>query len=91
MSEDEGGFDGRIAAIAARARMEAAPRVDVTAAVLRRLRAPQGESASERPMYWLAAGALAAAVVVAMISMPYVSGALDPLTEFLAEADASVI
>ncbi len=91
MSRIEDELGGRLAAIAARARTETAPRVNVTAAVLRRLRTSSSESVSDRPMLWLAAGALAAAAVVAMISMPYLSGALDPLTEFMAEADTSVI
>lgn len=79
-----------LASIAARARMEPAPAVDVTAAVLRRLRVAEAE-AVERPMLWLAAGALAAAAIVVFLAMPYVSGALDPLTEFMAEANTSVI
>jgi len=92
MSKAEDGLEGRIAGIAARARMETAPRVEVSAAVFRRLRASAAvERSSDRPMYCLAAGALAAAAIVVMISMPYVSGTLDPLSEFLAEADTSVI
>jgi len=82
-------IEDEISAIAARARAETSPRVDVTAAVLRRLRATQ--VAADRPLYWLAAGALAAAAIVMFISMPYLNGAFDPLTEFLAEADTSII
>lgn len=77
-------------AIAARARMEPAPAMDVTAAVLRRLRVASADQA-ERPMLWLAAGALAAAAIVVLLAMPYLNGALDPLTEFMAEANTSVI
>jgi len=91
MSKTEDGFDGKLAAIAARARMETTTRIDVTAGVLRRLRTAPGMRSSDRPMYWLAAGALAAALVVVMFSMPYLSGTLDPLSEFLADADTSVI
>ena len=91
MSTVEGGFGERLATIAARGRMENVPRVDVTARVLRRLRASADVRSADRPMYWLAAGALAAAAIVFMISMPYLNGTLDPLTEFLADADTSVI
>jgi hypothetical protein len=83
-------IEDKLDAIAAHARTEAAPRVDVTGGVLRRLRA-SAERASDRPMYWLAAGALATAAIVAIFSMPYVSSELDPLTEFIADADSSVI
>lgn len=79
-----------LAAMAACARMEPAPAVDVTAAVLRRLRVASAESV-ERSMVWLAAGALAAAAIVVFLAMPYVSGTLDPLTEFMAEANSTVI
>lgn len=79
-----------LASVAARARLEPAPAVDVTAAVLRRLRVASAESV-ERPMVWLAAGALAAAAIVVFLAMPYVSGTLDPLTEFMAEANSTVI
>lgn len=78
----------RLEAIAARARMDTPPALDVTAAVLRRLRAA---AAPERPMYWLAAGAIAAAALVAIFSMPYLNSALDPLSEFIADADTTVI
>ena len=78
----------RLDAIAARARMDSPPALDVTVAVLRRLRVA---ASPERPMYWLAAGAIAAAALVALISMPYLNGALDPLTEFIADADTTAI
>jgi hypothetical protein len=90
MSRTDGPTRGdHLDAIAARARMDAPPALDVTAAVLRRLRTVS--VAPERPMLWLAAAAIAAAAIVAIISMPYLSGTLDPLTEFLADANTTVI
>ncbi len=80
-----------LASIAARARLEPAPAVDVTAAVLRRLRVVSAADAVERPMLWLAAGAFTAAAIIMFFAMPYISGALDPLTEFMAEGTSTVI
>ena len=90
MSKLDGQTGGdRLDAIAARARMDAPPAIDVTADVLRRLRTNAAEPV--RPMLWLAAGAITAAAIVAVFSMPYLNGTLDPLTEFIADADTTVI
>ena len=81
----------RVASIAARARQETAPALDVADAVMRRLRQSRMAYAPERPMLWMTAGAIAAAAIVITISMPYLSAALDPLTLFLEEAASSAI
>jgi hypothetical protein len=81
----------RVDAIAARAREEAAPTIDVSQAVLRRLRRSRATYASERPMVWMAAGAIATAAIVVILSVPYLDAALDPLTLFLEEAASSAI
>ncbi len=81
----------RIEAIAARARRDTAPTIDVAQSVLRRLRKTRAAYAPERPMLWMTAGAIAAAAVVLVFSMPYLDAALDPLTLFLEEAASSAI
>jgi hypothetical protein len=81
----------RMETVAARARQDRAPAIDVAQAVVRRLRHARGAYAPERPMMWMTAGAVAVAAVVLVFSMPYVDAALDPLTLFLEEAAASAI
>ena len=81
----------RIARVAGRAREESPPAIDVSRAVVQRLRDVQAVYAPERPMLWMTAGAIAAAAVVMTLSMPYLSAALDPLTLFLQEAATSAI
>ena len=80
-----------VASVAERARREIVQPVDVSHAVLRRLRQLRPEYAPERPMMWLTAGAIAAAAIVLMLSMPYLDLALDPLTVFLEQTAASAI
>lgn len=81
----------RLEALAARAREDAAPVFDVSQAVLKRLRRAPEAVAAERPMMWMTAGALAAAAVVVVLSLPYLSIELDPLARFLEEAASSAI
>lgn len=80
-----------VASVAERARQESVQPVDVSHAVLRRLRQLRPEYAPERPLMWMTAGAIAAAAVVLVMSMPYLDIALDPLTVFLEETAASAI
>ena len=81
----------RLASVAVRARQETSPLLDVTDAVMHRLRRMRVAYAPERPMLWMTAGAIAAAAIVMTISMPYLAEALDPLTLFLEEAASSAI
>lgn len=54
-----------------------APVVDVTAQVMRRIR--RAQTLSERTLTLLAAGACAAAILVAMMGVALLSGTTDPL------------
>lgn len=76
-------------ALAARARDEDTPRVDVSRDVVRRLRTAQ--RATDRGLVVLTAGALTAAVVIGIVSIPYFTGALDPLTVLMETTVASLI
>lgn len=72
------------------ARREATPGVEVSAAVLRRLRSCE-EPAAGRGLAYLTAGAIAAAAAVAVISMPYFSAAMDPLASLIESTATSFI
>jgi len=76
-----------VARIAARARMETAPTVDVSFAVLRRLRGVDAPT-YDRTLYWLTAAAVAAATVIAVIALPELGSATDPLAVYF-EANVS--
>jgi hypothetical protein len=80
-----------VASVADRARQESVPSVDVSHAVLGRLRQMRPEYAPERPLMWVTAAAVATAAIVLTLSMPYLHHALDPLSVFLEETAASAI
>lgn len=80
-------IDEHLEHLAARAREEAAPRVDVTANVLRRLRQTSAP-VYDRALYWITASAVAAAVIVAVFALPELNQATDPLAVYF-EANAS--
>ena len=75
--------------LAARAREELAPRVDVSQDVLRRLRAP--ERKPDRGLLFLTAGALAAASIVLAISYPSFTEVFDPLASLMETTATSLI
>ncbi len=75
--------------IALRARTEPAPDVDVSRAVLRRLRS--GRRPADRGLAILTAGALVAAVVIALFTFSDFAGALDPLEMMMATTASSLI
>lgn len=85
-SRDSGDALARIDALAAIARNEPAPGVDVVDDVLRRLRHTH---AVDRSMVWFTAAAAAAAAIVLVVSLPYFTGALDPLSTFIEATAAS--
>ncbi len=78
----------RVDALAARARLEPPPNVDVADEVLRRLRHVQ---AVNPPLVWFTAAAAALAGVVLAVSLPYFASALDPLSTFFEATAASPI
>jgi len=75
----------RFKALAARARDETVPAVDVTAGVLAILSAGKGQAtfASERPWMWLAAVSSAAAAACALFVIVANYMWSDPLTEIV--------
>lgn len=81
----------RLNALAAIARHESAPVVDVADDVLYRLRNLSVRVTYDRSLMWLTVGAVAAAAIVLVISMPYFTTAFDPLTTFFETAAESPI
>ena len=75
--------------LAERARREQPPEVDVVMPVLRRLR--QYRLPSDRGLWILTAGALAAAALVLAVSLPYFATAMDPLTALMETTATSLI
>jgi len=73
----------RLEELAALARSEAAPRVDVAHDVIRTLRGMQGRGVliSPRPMMWVAAFSSAAAVIVTVFALVAYYDGGEPLTE----------
>lgn len=78
-----------IAALGRKARMEMAPRTDVTANVLRQIRVEQPLIA-EKPLMWLAMGSTAAALIVAVICIPTVLTLMDPLNTLFQSTPTSL-
>ena len=75
--------------MAAHARTELIPDVDVSSAVLRRLR--NDRRPADRGLAILTASALAVAVVVAVFSFSDFAGALDPLAMMMETTASSLI
>lgn len=75
--------------LAARARTENFPRIDVAHAVLRQLRSY--EHPSDRGLALLTASALAIAAIVAIVSFSDFAGALDPLAMMMETTASSLI
>ena len=75
--------------LAARARTEKVPHVDVSHAVFRRLRAH--ERPADRGLAFLTASALAVAAIVAIMSFSDFAVALDPLAVMMETTVASQI
>ncbi len=75
--------------LAARARTENFPHIDVSHAVLRQLRAY--ERPADRGLALLTASALAVAAIVAIMSFSDFAGALDPLAVMMETTVASLI
>jgi hypothetical protein len=73
----------RLKELAAAARSETAPRVDVAHDVIRTLRGMQGRGVliSPKPMMWVAAFSSAAAVVIAAFALVAWYAGGEPLTE----------
>ncbi len=75
--------------LAARARDEVIPEIDVSRAVLRRLRS--GQRPADRGLAILTASALAVAVIVTVFSFSDFAGALDPLAMMMEATALSLI
>lgn len=75
--------------LAAHARTERIPEVDVSRAVLRQLRTDQRPA--DRGLAILTVSAFAVAVIVALFSFSDFAGALDPLTMMMATTASSLI
>ena len=75
--------------IAAQARHEAVKEVEVTHAVLRRLRSRPRPT--DRGLLILTAGSVAVAIVAALFSFPEFAGALDPLAMMMETTASSQI
>ncbi len=75
--------------LAARAHDEVVPEIDVSRAVLRRLR--NDRRPADRGLAILTASALAVAVVVAVFSFSDFAGALDPLAMMMETTASSLI
>ncbi len=75
--------------LAARARSENVPQIDVSHAVLRRLRAY--ERPADRGLALLTASALAVAAIVAFMSFSDFASALDPLALMMETTASSLI
>lgn len=75
--------------LAARARTESFPHIDVSHAVLRQLRAY--ERPADRGLALLTASALGVAVIVAIMAFSDFAGALDPLAVMMDATVASLI
>lgn len=74
---DPGGPLTALEELAAAARREPAPAIDVTQAVFARIRADA--AAEDRPLAWLAASACAAAAFTAVLAWPALQILTDPL------------
>lgn len=72
------------------ARMELAPMTDVSVIVLRQIRV-QNTVLAEKPLMWLALGSSAAAVAVAIASVPVLMTLLDPLNILFQSAPTSLL
>lgn len=79
-----------LAEIARLARMESAPRTDVSMNVLRQIRV-QHTILAERPLMWMALGSTAAAVAIAIVSMPVFMSLLDPLNALFQSTPTSLL
>ena len=73
----------KFGAIAARARQEHTPAVDVRAGVLRALRQAEAEEPDDRPAICFAFGSCLAAASVALAYGPALFAAIDPLAGLL--------
>ena len=78
-----------VESLAAHARTEIIPDVDVSRAVLRRLR--NDRRPADRGLAILTASAVAAAVVIAVFSFSDFAGALDPLAMMMETTVSSLI
>jgi hypothetical protein len=70
-----------IKALAARAKAEPPPEIDVTRAVLSRIREERESALSERFWAWFAAGSFVTATAVAVFCLPVFKSVTDPLYE----------
>lgn len=72
------------------ARLEIAPKTDVTTNVLREIRV-QEPIVAQKPLIWLALGSTVAAVVIAAIAIPTFMSLVDPLNTMYQSTTASLL
>lgn len=70
--------------------MDPVPKTDVTANVLRQIRV-RNTLLAEKPLLWMALGSTAAAVAVAMVSIPVLMSLLDPLNALFQSTPTSLL
>lgn len=72
------------------ARLETAPKTDVTTDVLRQIRV-QDTIVAQKPLLWLALGSTVAALVIAAIAIPTFMSLVDPLNTMYQTTTASLL
>lgn len=72
------------------ARLEVAPKTDVTANVLRQIRV-QEPIVAQKPLIWLALGSSVAAAIIAAVAIPALMNLIDPLNTLYEYSSTSLM